>query len=113
MTNYSQDRITRLVREGHISLMAEWVNIDGRLVGNALRHDFEEGTEGNWWTVRKGQAPHPTLFVRGERVRVVNVVDPWDGTRTSIVAFRINDPEDWRRNLREDTRKARENGYLQ
>lgn len=110
--NWSQDRVTRFVREGHISLLAEWVNIDGRLVGHRLKHDFDEGTEGNWWTVRNGNAADHRLFPRGERVRVVNVVDPWDGTRTSIVAFRINDLEDWRRNLREDSRRARENGWL-
>jgi hypothetical protein len=112
VTNYSQDRITRLVRDGHISLLAEWVNQDGRLVGDRLRHDFEEGTEGNWWTQRTGNAPHPSLFARGERIRVVNVIEPWEGKRTSIVAFRINDPEDWRRCLREDSRLAREQGWL-
>jgi hypothetical protein len=109
---WSQDRVTRFVRDGHISLLAEWVSVDGRWVGTRLKHDWEEGFESNWWTVQNGKAVDHRLFPRGERVRIVDVVDPWDGTRTSIIAFRINDLEDWRRNLREDSRRARENGWL-
>lgn len=104
MNRYSQDRITRLVSGGHITLLAEWVNLDGRLEGHRLTHN-PDGTEGNWWTRRTSSAPHPTKFRLGKHDRIVSVVEPWEGKRTSIVAFRILDPEDWRRIIRDDARE--------
>jgi hypothetical protein len=101
MHRFTQDRITALVQNGHISLLAEWVNIDGRLVGNSLKHNFVRGTEGNWWTVKCDEAVHPSVFPRSENTRIVAVVDGW-GKQTSIVAFRIHNPEKWRKVIRSE-----------
>jgi len=104
VNRYSQDRITRLVKCGHITLLAEWIAPYGRLDGHRLRHSPERG-EANWWCERTIPAPHPSKFRLGKHDRVVAAVEPWEGRRTSIVAFRINDPEDWRRIIREDARE--------
>lgn len=101
MQRFTQDRITALVRNRHISLLAEWVNIDGRLVGNSLKHNFVRGTEGNWWTVKCDKAVHPSVFPRSENTRIVAVVDDWE-TQTSIVAFRIHNPKTWRKVIRSE-----------
>jgi hypothetical protein len=101
MHRFTQDRITALVRNRHISLLAEWVNIDGRLAGSSLKHDFVRGTEGNWWTVRSGEVVHPSVFPRSENTRIVAVVDGW-GKQTSIVAFCIHDPATWRKVIRSE-----------
>lgn len=113
MNRYSQDRITRLVKGGHITLLAEWVNLDGRLEGRRLQPN-PNGSEGNWWTstVQSGRpVAHPTKFRLGKHDRMVAAVEAWDGKRGSVVAFRINDPEDWRRIIREDAREELQYWY--
>ena len=42
---------------------------------------------------------------------MVAAVEAWDGKRGSVVAFRINDPEDWRRIIREDAREELQYWY--
>ena len=111
MNRYSQDRITRLVRDGHITLLAEWVNWDGRMVGHRLKHNFEEDREGNWWAHRTAEAPHHSRFALGKHDRIVAAVEPWEGRRGSVVAFRINDPESWAQVIRRDARIERDLGW--
>jgi len=101
MHRFTQDRITALVRNRHISLLAEWVNIHGRLCGDHLKHDFQKSNEPNWWAVKTGEAVHPSVFPRSEDTRIVAVVDGW-GRQTSIVAFRIHDPATWRKIIRSE-----------
>jgi hypothetical protein len=103
MTNYSQNRISRLVEGGHITLLAEWININGRLDGHRLRRCAKRG-EANWWCEWTTPAPHPSRFRLGKHDRLVAVVDMPRGRRTSVVAFRIADPDDWGRVMRVERR---------